>query len=169
MFKIEFNKVIELGEIDVENTSVSEAIWSTYPEYKSDVFIHWKGYQIELDKRGDISNIYNDIIDMLEELSNNNSLFKSGFLSSTFTAYWNFTVENNTIKINPQFFVASVKNNDRYLTNEEIRKLDLDIDVDFGYFISEWSKLLKSIKDDLLKVGYTENLENFEYLKNLNS
>lgn len=167
MFKIEFNKTIELGVIDVENTSVSEAIWSTYPDYKSDVFIHWKGYQIELDKRGDISTIYNDIIDMLEELINNNSLFKSGFLSSTFTAYWNFKVEERTIKIKPQFFVASIKNNDMYLANEEIRKLDLDIEIDFDYFISEWSKLLKSIKDDLLKVGYTEELENFEYLKKL--
>ncbi|WP_300686889.1 hypothetical protein [Chryseobacterium sp.] len=167
MFKIEFNKTIELGVIDVEDTSVSEAIWSTYPDYKPDVFIHWKGYQIELDKRGDISSIYNDIIDMLEELINNNSLFKSGFLSSTFKAYWNFKVEERTIKIKPQFFVASIKNNDMYLANEEIRKLDLDIEIDFDYFISEWSKLLKSIKEDLLKVGYTEDLENFEYLKNL--
>ncbi|UKB82389.1 hypothetical protein LF887_15395 [Chryseobacterium sp. MEBOG06] len=167
MFKIEFNKTIELGVIDIEDASVSEAIWSTYPDYKSDVFIHWKGYQIELDKRGDISTIYNDIIDMLEELINNNSLFKSGFLSSTFTAYWNFKVEERTIKIKPQFFVASIKNNDMYLANEEIRKLDLDIEIDFDYFISEWSKLLKSIKEDLLKVGYTEDLENFEYLKNL--
>ncbi|MFC3157985.1 hypothetical protein SAMN05443633_104326 [Chryseobacterium arachidis] len=41
MFKIEFNKARELGAKDVEDTSVNEAIWSIYPEYKSDIFIHW--------------------------------------------------------------------------------------------------------------------------------
>lgn len=33
--------------------------------------------------------------------------------------------------------------------------------------MSEWHKLLESIKNDLLKTGYTEELENFEYLKKL--
>ncbi|MFZ4929414.1 hypothetical protein [Chryseobacterium sp. Mn2064] len=167
MFKIEFNTTTELGEIDTEDTSVSEAIWSIHPYYDNDVFIHWKDYQIELDKRGTISDIYNDLIYLLDELNAGNTQFTSSFLCSGFTAYWHFRVEKNRITISPQFFEVAIKHNDGYLDMKEIRQLDLNIEIGFDHFISEWNNLLKSIKDDLLKVGYTEDLENFEYLKNL--
>ncbi|MGH1517939.1 hypothetical protein [Chryseobacterium sp. JK1] len=167
MFKIEFNTTTELGKIDTEDTSVGEAIWTIHPYYENDVFIQWKGYQIELDKRGTISDIYNDLIYLLDELQAGNPQFTISFLCSGFTAYWHFRVEKNVITIHPQFFEVAIKRNDDYLDMKEIRQLDLDIEIGFDHFISEWNKLLKSIKDDLLKVGYTEDLENFEYLRNL--
>ena len=34
-------------------------------------------------------------------------------------------------------------------------------------FINEWNNLLRIIKNDLIKVGYSENLEGFNYLKTL--
>lgn len=165
MFKIEFDKTKILGKIDLQDKSVSEAIFSIYPTYDDTIFIYWRNYVLCLDRRGDMSTIYNDIIEMLQELSNKKSSFRCSFLSSTFTAYWNFHVEEgNLIKINPHFFGVNIKEKDTYLTNEQVRALNLDIEIDFNLFISEWHKLLRSIKEDLLQVGYKENLENFEYL-----
>jgi hypothetical protein len=167
MFKIVFNKTDILGEIDAEDTSVGEAIWTTYPDYDSDVFLHWKTSIISLDKRGTMSDIYNDVIYMLKDLREGNKKFQMSFLCSGFTAYWNFEVIDHIIHLKPEFFVVSIKEQDRCFDTEEMRKLDLDITVDFDVFINEWHRLLKSIKQDLLQVGYTPNLENFEYLEKL--
>lgn len=169
MFKIEFNVTKKLGIIDVEDTSVSEAIWSIYPNDDETVMITFGNYLIYLDKRGDIAGMYNDIIHMLKCLNENNSEFLTSFLSSGFTVYWNFKKEKNSITITPTWFSAGQKHIETNLFVQNVREVNFPITVNTDVFISEWHKFLKNIKEDLLKVGYTEDLENFEYLKNLKS
>ncbi|MEJ5102671.1 hypothetical protein [Chryseobacterium sp. MYb328] len=167
MFKIEFKVTKKLGKIDIEDISVSEAIWSIYPNDDENVIITFGNYLIHLDKRGDIAGMYNDIIRMLKCLNENNSEFLTSFLSSGFTVYWNFKKEENSITITPTWFSAGLKHRETDLFVEHVREVNFPITVTTDVFISEWHKFLKNIKEDLLKVGYTEDLENFEYLKNL--
>jgi len=94
MFKIEFNVTKKLGIVDNEDISVSEAIWSIYPNYDENVTITFGNYLIHLDKKGDLSVIYNDVILMLKKL-NEIEEFETSFLSSGFTAYWNFKKGKN--------------------------------------------------------------------------
>jgi len=166
MFKIEFNVTKKLGIVDNEDISVSEAIWSIYPNYDENVTITFGNYLIHLDKKGDLSVIYNDVILMLKKL-NEIEEFETSFLSSGFTAYWNFKKGKNSITISPKWISAGLENRETNLFIQNVREANFSIIVNTEVFISEWHKLLKSIKDDLLTVGYTEKLENFEYLKNL--
>ncbi|GEN78243.1 hypothetical protein [Chryseobacterium hagamense] len=167
MFEIKFNVTKKLGIIDNEDISVSEAIWSIYPNYDENVIITFGNYLIYLDKRGDIAGMYNDIIYMLKDLNENENEFQMSFLSSGFTVYWNFKKEENLITITPKWISAGLKDRETNLFVQNVREANFPITVNTDVFISEWHKLLKNIKDDLLKVGYTEDLENFEYLKNL--
>jgi len=167
MFKIKFNVTKALGIKDSEDISVSEAVWSTYPTYGEEIVITFGDYLIHIDKKGDISGIYNDIIYMLKDLNENENEFQTGFLTSGFTAYWNFKKEKNSITISPKWISAGLMSKKTNLFIQNVREANFPITVNTEVFISEWHKLLKSIKDDLLKVGYTEKLENFEYLKNL--
>lgn len=167
MFKIEFKNTKKLGKKDPEDISVSEAIWSTYLNYDEYIIITFGDYLIHLDKRGDISNIYNDIIYMLTDLNENKNEFQTSFLSSTFTAYWNFKKEENSITITPKWFAVGLEKKETKQFIENVREANIPITISIDVFMSEWHKLLKSIKNDLLKTGYTEELENFEYLKKL--
>jgi len=166
MFKIEFNVTKKLGTIDNEDMSVSEAVWSTYPNYTENITITFGNYLIHLDKKGDMSVIYNDVVSMLKKL-NKNTEFEISFLSSGFTAYWDFVKQENSIIITPKWISAGLEDRETSLFIENVKEANFPKTVNIEIFISEWHKFLKSIKDDLLKVGYTEDLENFEYLKNL--
>lgn len=167
MFKIEFKVTNKLGIKDTEDISVSEAIWTAYHNYGEEITITFGNYLIYLDKKGDISDIYNDIIYMLKNVKENNNEFEVNFLSSGFTVYWNFKKEKNLISIFPKWISAGLKSKETNLFIQNVREANSTITVNVEVFVYEWHKLLKSIKDDLLKVGYTENLENFDYLKNL--
>lgn len=167
MFKIEFNKTPKKGTIDAEDISVSEAIWSTYPTYDEEIIISFGNFLIFLDKKGDISTLYNDIVTMLKKLNEYRGEFETSFLSSGFTVYWNFKKEKKAITITPKWISAGLKNKETNLFIENLKEANIPITIDVKIFISEWNKFLKSIKDDLLEVGYTEDLKNFEYLKNL--
>lgn len=165
MFAITFDKTKISGKADTEDTAVSEAIFSIYPTYDDGIYMQWNEYSLYLDRRGDMSTIYNDVIDMLQELERGTKTFKSNFLSSTFTVNWNFDVDNQQVKISPQFFDVNIKRGSEHLTMDEIRSLDLTLTTDLNIFIGQWHQLLKSIREDLQRSGYTENLEGFDYLK----
>ncbi|MDR4892514.1 MULTISPECIES: hypothetical protein [unclassified Chryseobacterium] len=167
MFKIEFNKTKEIGVIDTEDMSVSEAIWSTYLAYEEDIIITFGNYLIYLNRKGDISVMYNDIISMLKKMKENEDEFEISFLSSAFTLYWNFKKENKSVIITPKWISVGLENRETGLFVENLRDANFPITVKTEDFIFEWNNLLKDIKEDLLKVGYTEDLENFEYLKTL--
>ena len=92
MFKLEIIRDTPLGEKDSEDTSVSEAIFSTYLEYKTDILLHWDDLVLCLSRRGDISDIYDDIIDVLTNLEKGTEFFFMAFLSSSFTARWDFKI-----------------------------------------------------------------------------
>ncbi|WP_175620506.1 hypothetical protein [Chryseobacterium schmidteae] len=169
MFKLEFTATKKLGVIDTEDTSVSEAIYSIYLGDDDDkhVTMTFGNYFIYLTRRWDISVTYNDIIYMLKDLNGNNNEFRTSFLCVGFTLYWNFVRKGNSVTITPQWIEVGLEDRETNLFVENVREANFPITIDTEVFISEWNRLLKSIKDDLLKVGYTEDLENFEYLKEL--
>ncbi|EGI1937926.1 hypothetical protein K7N57_000722 [Salmonella enterica] len=159
MFSIVLLNDFVLGEMDEEDTTVSEAIDSIYVEYTHDIVFKWNNHETRLDRKGDISEIYNDIILMLKLLSDkNNKKFSISFLSSTFTAIWDFSIDMDMLSIRAKWITVSFLN-DR--DDEGLYVLNIPVNV----FISEWNKLLRIIRDDLIKCGYDESLEGFSYLE----
>lgn len=162
MFKIKINNEVLLGEIDKNDETVAEAIFSTYSDYTYDISLIWNNFIIPLDRRGDISDMFNDIIFMLSSLKRNERTLSVSFLSSTFTAKWCIEVEAENLRISPKWITA-VFSGQQPSDNEAVNTLIVSR-VDF---INEWDNLLKIIKDDLIKVGYGQNLEGSCYLATL--
>lgn len=163
MFSIEVLDDFVLGEKDEEDISVSEAIESIYVEYTHDIVLNWNEHITRLDRKGDISEMYNDIIRMLNALTDRNKKsFSVSFLSSTFTAIWDFVIDANMLNIKAKWITVSFLD-DSSGDSDNLYSLNIPIDI----FISEWNKLLLILRNDLVKCGYNESLEGFSYLKNL--
>jgi len=162
MFRIKINNDVLLGGIDDDDETVAEAIYSTYSDYTYDISLVWNNFIIPLDRRGDISEMYNDIVLMLNALKRNESAVSVSFFSSMFTAKWCIHVEDENLEISPKWITVSFSGQ-QPCGNEKSNALAVPI-VDF---INEWDDLLRVIKDDLMKVGYGEDLEGFYYLTTL--
>lgn len=162
MFIIKITNEVLIGKIDPDDETVSEAIFSTYSDYTYDILLMWNELVIPLDRRGDLSEIYNDIVFMLDSLKKNKRDFIVSFLSSTFTAKWHIQFEGEFLKISPKWitvtFSGKQPSDNQKMNRLLVRKID---------FINEWNALLKVIKQDLTRVGYNKNLKGFDYLNTL--
>jgi hypothetical protein len=54
-------KACKLGQLDKEESKASEAIHSLYDSYDCEDLIQWNEIVIRIDRRGDLSCIYDDI------------------------------------------------------------------------------------------------------------
>lgn len=164
MFKLKIeNKKEGISVVDLEDESVSEALETIYSD-KDFCIMNWNNCLINVSLKYDISDMYNDIVKMLTLLDNNLSKdFSIHFPSSSFFVQWDFNIHNEKVNIKAHWM--AIWGGQEKL--EELRKIDNNVVISKDDFISEWHRLLKEIKEDLLKVGYTEELENFEYLKKL--
>lgn len=164
MFNINFDNSVELGLLDSEDTTVSEAIYTIYLDYSDSFTLNWNNYLVPLSKKGDLSEIYNDIIKMLVLIKTNKEKeFYINFLSSTFTAKWDFTLyKSEQIRINAKW------NSNSIFSNKIINEIDpnlYQVLVNKTHFVNEWDNLLRNLKRDLKAVGYTDSLDGFSYLQ----
>lgn len=103
---------------------------------------------------------------MLEELDSD-CAFPVYFLDSSFTATWHISLNEEMLKIKADW-VTAVCFDEYNIHVKNIEKIPNSIKVDKIIFINEWNNLLKVLKQDLLKAGYSDNLDGFEYLNRLN-
>lgn len=162
MFKLEVIRDTLLGTKDSEDTSVSEAIFSTYLEYSPDILLHWNDLTLCLSRRGDISDIYDDIIDILTQLEHRIESFFMAFLSSSFTAHWDFKIiDSNLIKVDAKWIDVV------YLDKSKSNIKRSSMVISISDFTEQWKKILRSIKKDLLSLGYDNTLDGFVFLDTL--
>ncbi|MCE4057324.1 hypothetical protein [Pseudomonas sp. Au-Pse12] len=162
MFKLEIIRNTPLGKKDDEDSSVSEAIFSTYLEYKTDILLHWDDLTLCLSRRGDISEIYDDIIDMLNQLEYKTKSFFMAFLSSTFTTHWDFKVIDTDLMMVSAKWVDVV-----YFDKKKTNIKNSSMLISISDFTEQWKKILRTIKKDLLFLGYDNTLDGFIFLDNL--
>lgn len=166
MFKIIIKRKDLIGKKrDIEDLTICEAISTVY-NYSEDLFIFicWNGFKIPMDGIS-FSQIYNDVIIMLEELEHDDDFYVS-FLDASFTAIWNFSINIDRVIVEAKW-INIAPYHYKNTTIEDLRKVSNIINVNKKEFINEWNNLLKIIKYDLLSVGYTNELEGFDYLNNL--
>ena len=163
MFKLIAIKETPLGVKDDEDLSVSEAIYSTHTDYTNDILMVFDKVVLCLDRKGDISDIYNDIVNIFEQIELGTKQFFMCFLSSTFTTRWEFEHKSpDTINITAYWFDV------RYLygINSIIKTSTIEIPV--SEFKMQWGNIIKPIKKDILSLGYDETLVNFSFFNNFN-
>lgn len=165
MFQIITKGKANLNSLDSKDTEVREAIYTIYNNDNSFmIFINWNGFKIPMDGVG-FSQIYNDVIIMLEELDEEYE-FSVNFLDTSLTAIWELIIEEDYIKIDAKWIdIASYGYENT--TVEELEKVSNIVIVNKRKFMNEWNNLLKMVKNDLLSVGYSNNLQGFEYLNKL--
>lgn len=162
MFKLEIIRDTPLEKKDDEDTSVSEAISSIYSEYTPDILLHWDELTLCLSRRGDISDIYDDIVDVLTQLECRVESFFMAFLSSSFTTHWNFKIiEPDLVRVTAKWVDVVYFDNNK----SKIKKSSMVISI--SDFTEQWRKIFIAIKKDLLSLGYNNNLEGFIFLDKL--
>lgn len=137
MFKIKIESRGLLNR-DLEDSSFSEAIQSIY-DFNDNVIIVWNGEEIPISKKMDISDSWNDILNMIANLKKGIPNFKFEWPSQTFFAIWEiYSINDVDLKIKP---IWSQKINSILCIKRET-------------FIKEWEKVIRIIKQDLEKQGY---------------
>lgn len=168
MFKIIIKEKAKIEKLDSDDYDIKEAIYSIYKnDDKFMIFINWNDFYIPMNG-ATLSQIFDDIIEMLEELLDAESNeFSVNFLDSCFTTVWEISYEDKeNIKIKSEWIEIAPFSFEN-TTVEDLKKISNIIIVNKDKFIDEWNNLLKIIKYDLLSAGYNNNLNDFEYLNNL--
>lgn len=163
MFKLELVRNTPLGQKDDDDISVSEAISSTYSDYETDIHLFFNDLILCLSRKGDISDIYGDIIDIFKEIERGTEDFYMAFLSSSFTTHWDFKlIAPNVIKIKAKWVDVV------YFDKKQAMIKKSEVKIHASEFMKQWKKILKPIKNDLLTLGYNSRLEGFHFLENMN-
>ncbi len=165
MFNIITAKACKLGQLDKEDSKVSEAIHSLYDSYDCEDLIQWNEIVIRIDRRGDLSCIYDDIIYLIEDINSNIDQFNQSFLSSSFTVKLEIKNTTEHLIIKPFFYVVQSFKNEKYFDLKNLDINDLVLIVEAEHFVQQWKKILSSVREDLLRVDYSSrNLEDFHVL-----
>ncbi|MGE8512462.1 MAG: hypothetical protein ACN6N7_07145 [Chryseobacterium culicis] len=166
MFKIITKGKAMLGSYDPEAQDTSEAIYTIYKaDYDFMIFICWNGFHIPVDGSS-LSQIYSDVVNMLEFIKIGEHDFWVSFLGSCFTAVWYFSIKNEEIEIKAEWTdIAPYHYENRRVEN--LREVSDVVIINKNNFINEWDNILRMIKNDLLSVGYNSRLEGFYYLNDL--
>lgn len=164
-FRIEIEPYRELGVWDPEDTTTSEAIESVYRGGPA-VCIHmgprtWARLPVS----GGVSDIYNDIIRMLERLELGAYPFEISFLCSSFTALWRFFESNDVLTIRTSWTAVNGSSNGCEFRDAQFNDVVSQIVVEKAAFVAEWRSLARQLKRDLLSAGYGGRLNDFECLE----
>ncbi|EBH8906701.1 hypothetical protein OFY73_001921 [Salmonella enterica] len=147
MFKIEVDDTYEKGLMDEEDTSLSEAIFSTYPISSGYFSINWNGIYIPLTLNS-LSDIIDDIIKMLDSIISGFD-FECSFLCESFSVILNFKIYKKNIIITSKWI--SINTDEIFNLNSSKSVLLINKDK----YICEWVRLLSVISNDLKLVGYS--------------
>jgi hypothetical protein len=164
MFQLLISNPIALKDMDAEDSTVNEALQTIYPSTKeSAVYMKWNNYILQMNLTAEIADVFSDIIKMMEALVNQQE-FSIHWGSNVFFATWKFAVDDSLLKINAEW--TSLRGAGETLS--EIKKVPNHLTINKSDFIKEWLELLRMIKQDLLKAGYThEMIEDLYVLDNL--
>ncbi|MCG8700438.1 MAG: hypothetical protein MI922_20455, partial [Bacteroidales bacterium] len=127
MFKINFNTVSSIGRFDEEDSTVPEAIESAYDDCKPDIFIYWNQYKLYLSKKCDVSNIYKEIIRMIDFFNSKQKNWSINFLSSSFTLKMDFQRTSDLVTISPKWIDLMLDYEEKRIDRSELKYLNKDL------------------------------------------
>lgn len=163
-FKLLISNPSHLLHRDENDTTVSEALQTIYPYTKeSSVYMYWNGYILELWFCAEISDIFKDILQMVDSLKNKKAISIS-WGSNIFFGTWDCSYCKQDVKIKATWTALR----GGYETLKQLNMVSNELIIDIDLFLKEWLKLLMQIKEDLKKMGYSKNnLEDFYLLESL--
>lgn len=150
MFYIEYTPPSCFQEMDHLDTDVGEAIETCFST-KDKIQLVWNGCSIILSWTGDVSQMWRDILIMLQRIRNRDP-FTINWPSSSFFASWLFSAEGDgVVRINSDWITVSGGASKL----SELRLAKTDVEVDLSDFIDQWHKVLRTIRMILDESGYS--------------
>ena len=164
MFEINLKISSLKGVFDPEDINISEAISSIF-DVSDYIEFNWNNILIKLTCKYDVSEIWDDLIEMLNLIKYRKSKkFIIYWPSSTFFATWDFNIDHNNINI--KSYWTSINGGVEQL--KRIKSVSDNINIDFNKFLFEWSKIIRIVKERLELHGYQSiiDFKEFDILSN---
>ncbi len=156
-FKIEPGNPKNTAVFDKEDTGLAEAIYTIFPPEAEDAVLFWGSEKIPLSYRYDISEMADDMIEMIHVLQRNSGEWSVDWPSNTFAANWVLKWSEDSVKIEAQWreeFSAA-----EYLRCNKV------LEVGKKNFLEEWEKVINVLSANLTACGYSpENLSDMDLL-----
>ena len=136
-------------EYNKEDKNLWEAIESIYSLNNEKAFIIWNNLYVPLCYKYDISIMMSDILNMLQSIQEEEKGgLRISWPSDTFDAIWNITWNHSDINISSRW--NNITGGIEQILNERNT-----IVIPKESYISEWKKLLETVRKALLNAGYT--------------
>lgn len=165
-FRIEIDPLRELGALDPDDTTISEAIESVYCRSDQVVRIYMgAGAWAELPVWGGVSDVFGDVVGMLRRLELGADLVDVSFLCSCFSAVWQISESRGVLSVRTAWTEVVGMLDGRRVSSAQFGQVVARFDVDKGVFVAEWRKLLGRIVHGLLLAGYGGRLDGLERLR----
>ncbi|POP45808.1 hypothetical protein CHU32_08335 [Superficieibacter electus] len=142
-----------INTISVKNeVGISKFIEDLFPMETEDLMICWNGVRFSLSYKYDIPIIFDDVIQMINNInSSQKGMLNVFWPSNTFRSDWKISWNNENIQCNTIW--ESVSGNVESVLNR-VSSLECTKD----YFIGEWIAVLRMIKKKIIKSGVNPNL-----------
>ncbi len=167
MFEIQIQQQRVLNNRNSKDRTISEAIATIYSSYENELKIVWNDLIFVLDFNSDLSIIFNDILYLINDLDSKQMEFNVSFLSSSFTAKWEFERKSDTIIVTPSIYQGYVLRNGEFIDQENLDSIHSELRIQERDFKAPWIELLNIIKSDLVRAGYNDSLEDIDSINRI--
>ncbi len=167
MFDIQIQQQRVLNNRNSEDRTISEAIATIYSSYENELKIVWNDLIFVLDFNSDLSIIFNDILNLINDIDSMQEKFNVSFLSSTFTAKWEFDRESDIIIVSPSIYQGYVLRNGEFIDQDNLDSIHSELRIQESDFKAPWIELLNVIKSDLVRAEYNDTLEDIDSINRI--
>lgn len=106
-FNIDIEVFQPLNDFDQDDSTFSEAIETVFHNNDSIIKMNWNGIVFEMSIYSCISELYSQLFYIMEDIELLDAgSYTTSLLSSEFTVYWHFVVENEHLSITPEWYVV---------------------------------------------------------------
>lgn len=139
--------------------SLGEAVEYSFPMLTESMFMTWKGHQIHLSYKYDLSVIIEDLLELIDELQLPTGEQEVFWGSDTFNGCWKLRWKDGQLKVQADW-------RDVGAGLEKLLATELAIPV--GHFVAEWKRPLGIVYSALKAAEYTvEQLPGLQTLKDV--
>ncbi|MDR1851417.1 MAG: hypothetical protein LBR21_02015 [Propionibacteriaceae bacterium] len=157
-FRIDPMRPQSTGFCDPEDTLLSEAIYTAFPDETEDAVMTWGEEKIRLSYRYDIAYILHEIFEMAEVMTGSGEgQLEVCWPSNSFAGQWFIQWHDDALSISTEWreeFCAS-----QYLIDNN------HLETSKKAYLGDWGKVLRTALSGLTECGYSaENLTDFDAL-----
>jgi hypothetical protein len=148
-FELRVPEIPAVADSDPLDETIGDAIQTVFSSVEEVVLV-WNGVRVGLSLKYDVGEMWRDILLMLKHLKAEEGQFTVHWPSNSFFVQWDFTLNDEMLRIESHWMAVSGGSQ----SLAELKHVDNVVEIDKQSFVSQWHKLLITIRDSLLAAGY---------------